>query len=55
MKVDYPFKYGKTTISYTGAKLWNILNNETKQAINIKTFSRFNMLHVLDLTVNISH
>jgi len=31
-------KYGKNSILYTSAKLWNILNNETKQAINIMTF-----------------
>jgi len=37
-------KYGKKSISYTGAKLWNILNKETKQAINIKVFKRFIML-----------
>ena len=37
-------KYGKNSVSYTGAKLWNILNNETKQAINIKAFRRFIML-----------
>ena len=35
-------KYGKN--SYAGAKLWNILNNEIKQAINIKAFRRFIML-----------
>ena len=37
-------KYGSNSISYTGAKLWNILNNYTKLAINIKAFSRFIML-----------
>jgi len=37
-------KYGKISISYTGEKLWNTLNNETKQAINIKMFRRFIML-----------
>ena len=31
-------KYGKncTFMSYTGAKLWNALDNEVKQAINVK-------------------
>jgi len=37
-------KYGKNAISYTGVKLWNILNTETKQAINIMVFGRFIML-----------
>ena len=37
-------KYCKNPISYTGVKLWTILNNETKQAINIKVFKRFIML-----------
>jgi len=38
-------KYGiKKYISYTGGKLLNVLNNETKQAINIKAFRRFIML-----------
>ena len=37
-------KYCKNPISYTGVKLWTILNNETKQAINIKAFRRFIML-----------
>jgi len=31
-------KYGKN--SYTGAKLWNILSNESKQARNIKALRR---------------
>ena len=35
--------YGKKSISYTGVKLQNILNNETKQAINIKVFRKFIM------------
>jgi len=37
-------KYIKNSISYTGVKLWNILNTETKQTINIKVFRRFIML-----------
>ena len=39
---DKNILYGKNL--YTGAKLWDILNNETKQAINIKAFRRFIML-----------
>jgi len=37
-------KYGKKSISYTGVKLWTILNTETKQTVNIKAFRRFIML-----------
>jgi len=51
-------RYGKNSISH--AKLWNILNNETIQAINMKTFGRHLLCyvmvqHVLVLTALIAH
>jgi len=46
---------GKNSISYTGAKLWNILNNETKQAIDIKAFGRFITFREHALTAPIVH
>jgi len=37
-------KYGKNSILYTDVKLWNILINEAKLAINIMVFRVFIML-----------
>ena len=51
-------KYGKNYICYTDATLWNMLNNETKQTINIKAFRELLCYgmdqHVLVLTARIA-
>ena len=37
-------KYGKRSLKYEGSRLWNLLTNATKLAVNFKVFKRFIML-----------
>ena len=33
-------RYGKQSLSYDGAKLWNMLGNDVKTSIHFKDFNR---------------
>ena len=37
-------KYGKRSLKYEGSRLWNLLTNATKLAVNFKVFKHFIML-----------